>query len=153
VVNQELSQKSASAAETQMARHGLDELTMVIDLDPEVRAVAQAFDAKFGEGKFFEKAIMQGLFLEQQGQRLRPQAVAKMMAKEYSSFFPSQPAPAALAPAAQPAAAAAPAQGAPSTQTAKPQSLPNLNSSSSSPAKKKFTSTDEMRKYANSLRD
>lgn len=152
LIQQRDSQSRMSAMEEQQGMSGLEELNMTLELDPEVRQIAQAMDAKFGEGSFAQKVIQQGIFLEQRGQVHRPMALARQVAKEYAGFFPANP-PAQATTQAPPPQTAAPAPNQGERGGKAPKTLPNLNNTTSSPAKKKFQSLDEMRQYAQTLQD
>lgn len=147
-------QNSQSGVTEYQVQAGLHELNMVMELDPVVIPVKAALDAEYGEGAFEQEVLKHGMFYESQGRYVPPRAVAHEVAKRWAPRFSANPAapqaPAAQAPQAPNQAALPPTQ---SGQGQRPATLPNLNSNASSPAKKQFKTTDEMRKYAESLPD
>lgn len=105
---------------------------------PEVDEIAQALDNIAGAGTFRKEVIRRGQALAAIGQDPSVEQVVGEVLETYSKLVAGQPKP------------AAPAQPSPVAQKSKP-TLPNTQSAGTSPVKKAFKSTDEMRAYAKKL--
>ena len=114
--------------------------TMSAQLDsvlnkPEVKQVADAFDARMGKpGSFYDEVRQVGITEHKlTGRNISPEEAVGKLLRLVGTTIPQSAAPSGA-----------------STQSSAPPVIPNVQGKNSSPVKRVFTSTDEMRKFNNS---
>lgn len=101
---------------------------------PEVKSVAEKFDAALGQGAFVQEVINQGLFVHRTtGKDISAEEAVQLVLKKTKPFL---------------GATSAPAQATHVVQQQKPAVLPNIAGSSNSPVKQKPRTTDDLRRLA-----
>ena len=102
---------------------------------PEVKQVADAFDARMGKpGSFYDEVRQVGITEHKlTGRNISPEEAVGKLLRLVGTTIPQSAAPSGA-----------------STQSSAPPVIPNVQGKNSSPVKRVFTSTDEMRKFNNS---